>query len=169
MAAHRRRLDRPFGQDHPPDRIRAAKEAGETLARALARRGGLSPGTLARLRSAVKRYSVDVAVRLPPDLEVFLCDIVASGGNWLEAEKALAEAIRSAADTRAGDDPDDVITLLTDLKAELAYLPHTWRNRTWIALGERAGRELSGLDGCRRTGVMRCPWARHGFSSGRRR
>ena len=130
--------DRPFGQDHPQDRIRAAKEAGEALAEALAGRGDLSPGTLARLRSAVKRYSVDVTIRLPPDLEVFFSDIEASGGNWLEAEKALTGAIRSAADTRAGDDPDDVITLLADLKTELAYLPHSWPNRTWIAAARLA-------------------------------
>jgi hypothetical protein len=90
--------DRPFGQDHPQDGIRAAKEAGEALAEVLAGRGDLSPGTLARLRSAVKRYGVGVTIRLPPDLEVFFSDIEGSGGNWLEAEKALTGAIRSAAD-----------------------------------------------------------------------
>jgi len=149
--------DRPFGQDHPQDGIRAAREAGEALAEALAGRDDLSPGTLARLRSAVKRYSVDVTIRLPPDLEVFFSDIEASGGNWLEAEKALTGAIRSAADTRAGDDPDDVITLLANLKAELAYLPHSWPNRTWIAaarLAEVADDPLPWLHASIRRGFM---------------
>lgn len=149
--------DRPFGQDHPPDRIRAAKEAGEALAGELAGRGDLSPGTLARLRSAVKRYSIDVEVQLPPDLEVFFSDVEASSGNWLEAEKALTEAIRSAADTRAGDDPDDVITFLADLKTELAYLPHTWPNRAWIAaarLAEVADDPLPWLRASIRHGFM---------------
>ena len=125
--------DHPLGQDHPPDRIRAAKETGEALAKALAGRDDLSPGTLARLRSALKRYSVDIEIRLPADLEVYFSDVRASGGNWLEAENKLVDAIRSAADTRAGDDPDDAITFLSDLKKELAYLPHNWPNRTRIA------------------------------------
>ena len=73
--------DRPFGQDHPQDRIRAAKEAGEALAQALAGRDDLSPGTLARLRSIVKRFSVDITIRLPPDLEVFFSDIEPPAGT----------------------------------------------------------------------------------------
>ena len=91
--------------------------------------------------------------------------------DWLEAEKALTGAIRSAADTRAGDDPDDVITLLADLKAELAYLPHSWPNRTWIAaarLAEVADDPLPWLHASIRRGFMpegcafaeRCPIAR---------
>jgi hypothetical protein len=55
---------------------------------------------------------VDVTVQLPPDLDVFFRDIETPGADWLEAEKALADAIRAAADTRAGDDPDEVITFL---------------------------------------------------------
>jgi hypothetical protein len=125
--------DHPFGQDHPQDRTRAAREAGEMLAQALAERDDLSVGLLARLRAAVKRFSVNVTVRLPPDLEVFFSDIETPGGGWLQAEQALVSAIRSAADARAGDDPDDVIALLTEVKAELAYLPRSWPNRPRIA------------------------------------
>ena len=130
--------DHPFGQDHPQDRTRAAREAGETLARALAGRDDLSAGLLARLRSAVKRFSTSVTVPLPQDLEVFFSDIEASGTNWLQAEQALASAIRSAADVRAGDAPDDVIALLAEVKAELAYLPRSWPNRPGIAAARLA-------------------------------
>ena len=86
----------------------------------------------------MKRFSTGVTVRLPSELEVFFSDIEASGGNWLEAEKALATAIRSAADARAGHDPDDVIALLAEVKAELTYLPRSWPNRPGIAAGRLA-------------------------------
>ena len=125
--------DHPFGQDHPQDRTRAAREAGEMLAQALAERHDLSVGLLARLRAAVKRFSINVTVRLPPDLEVFFSDIETPGGDWLQAEQALVSAIRSSADARAGDDPEDVIALLAEVKAELAYLPRSWPNRPRIA------------------------------------
>lgn len=130
--------DQPFGQDHPQDRTRAAREAGETLARALARRDDLSAGLLARLRWAVKRFATGVTVQLPSGREAFFADVEASGENWLQAEQALASAIRSAADARAGDDPDDVIAFLAEVKAELAYLPRSWPNRPGIAAARLA-------------------------------
>lgn len=130
--------DHPFGQDHPQDRVLAAQEAGEGLARELAGRDDLSPGLLARLRSVVKRFDLEVAVSLPPEFEVFFSEMQASPGNWLEAEKALVRAINSAADARAADDPDHVIALLVEVKAELAYFPRSWPNRPWIATARLA-------------------------------
>jgi hypothetical protein len=149
--------DRPFGRDHPQGGIRAAKEAGEALARELAGRNDLSPGILARLRSAVKLFSVNITIQLPPDLEVFFSDMETSSGNFLEAEQALVDAIRSGADARAGDYPDDVITFLADLKTELAYLPRSWPNRPRVAaarLAEVAGDPLPWLHASIRHGFL---------------
>src|SRR6185437_5974997 len=75
--------DHPFGQDHPQDRVLAAQKAGKRLARELAGRDDLSPGLLARLRSVVKRFDLEVAISLPSEFEVFFSEIQASPGNWL--------------------------------------------------------------------------------------
>jgi hypothetical protein len=125
--------DRPFGGEHAPDRVHAAKQAGEALARELAGRGDLSPGLLARLRSAVTRLDADIEIRLTPDVAVYFSDIRGSGGQWQDAQRALTEAIHAAADARACDEPDDVVAFLADVKTELSHLPRSWPNRPGIA------------------------------------
>ena len=133
MAAHRRRLRPPLQGEHAPDRVHAAKEAGKALARELAERGDLSPGLLARLRSAVTRLDADIEIRLTPDVAVYFSDIRGSGGQWQDAQRALTEAIHAAADARARDEPDDVVAFLADVKTELSHLPRRWPNRPGIA------------------------------------
>jgi hypothetical protein len=133
--------DHPFGQNHPQDRIRAAQETGQALVGALAQREDLSIGNRARLRSVAERFNVAVAVELPEELAVFFTDIETHAQNWLEAEKSLVEDIGTAMDAWANDDPVRVVRRLSELKAELAYAPRQWPNRTVIAaarLAERA-------------------------------
>jgi hypothetical protein len=125
--------DHPFGQNHPQDSVRAAREAGEALAGALALREDLSVGNRARLRSVAERFDAPVAVDFPEKLAVFFSDVEALAGGWLEAEKVLAEGIRTAMDAWGGDDPARVVTRLSVLKAELAYAQRPWPNRTMIA------------------------------------
>jgi hypothetical protein len=125
--------DHPFGQNHPSDRVRAAQEAGEALIGSLALRDDLSVGIRARLRSVAERFDVAVDVDLPEELAVFFTDIEASTGDWLEAERALTEAIRTAVRAWAEDDPVHAVTRLLELKAELAFAERPWPDRTLIA------------------------------------
>jgi len=125
--------DHPFGQDHPQDRVRAAREIGDKLTAALALRQDLSAGNRARLRSAAARFGVAVSVELPPEFEIFFTDIEADSGNWLDTEKALIESIGAAMDGWANEDPVSVVARLTEIKAELAYAGRRWPDRTMIA------------------------------------
>jgi hypothetical protein len=125
--------DHPFSQDHPQDRVRAAREIGDKLTAALALRQDLSAGIRARLRSAAARFDVAVSVELPPEFEIFFTDIEVGSGNWLDTEKALIESIGAAMDGWATEDPVSVVARLTEIKAELAYAGRRWPNRTMIA------------------------------------
>jgi hypothetical protein len=130
--------DRPFGQDHPPrphprsqrGRGNARQGAGQTR-EPVSRHARAAPVR----REALQRRRRGPASSGPRSL---LLRHRSLRRNWLEAEQVLTEAIRSAADTRAGDDPDDVIAFLADLKTELAYLPHSWPNRTRMAAARLA-------------------------------
>jgi len=130
--------DHPFGQDHPQDSVRAAREAGQALTTALARREDLSVGNRARLRSVAKRFGIAAAVDLPGDIAVFFTDIEAAPGDWLEAEKILTENIAAVMDAWAGGDPASVVARLSELKAELTYAPRHWPDRTMIAAAKLA-------------------------------
>jgi hypothetical protein len=125
--------DHPFGRDHPQDTIAAAREAGTALAGALARREDLSTGNRARLRSAVGRFDVGVAVHLPKKIALFFADIETLSENLLEAETILAEIIRTTVDAWASDEPVHVIATLSDIKAELTYAQQSWPDRPLIA------------------------------------
>ena len=104
--------DHPFGQDHPQDRVRAAREIGDKLTAALALRQDLSAGNRERLRSAAARFDVAVSAGLPPEFEIFFTDVEAGSGNWLDTEKALIERIGAAMDGWATEDPVSVVARL---------------------------------------------------------
>jgi hypothetical protein len=125
--------DRPFGHDHPQDRVRAAREIGEALTYELAHCEDLSTGNRARLRSVAVRFGVAVAVGLPGELDIFFTDVEAFTGDWLEAEKVLVDGIRATMDEWVSDGPVNVIARLKDIKAELAYARNQWPDRTMIA------------------------------------
>lgn len=125
--------DHPFGQDHPQDSIRAAREAGNALTCALALREDLSMGNRARLHSVVERFDVAVAVEIPEELAIFFTNIETRAENWFEAEKILVQGIMATMDVWVHDDPVRVVERLSELKAELAYAPYQWSNRTLIA------------------------------------
>jgi hypothetical protein len=103
--------DHPFGQDHPQDRTRAAREAGETLARALAGRGDMSAGLLARLRSAVKRSRDEIAEILlrsePPATPVtgLAADALGTDDYLLLSKLTAIAALRLGASTQAAFHP----------------------------------------------------------------
>jgi hypothetical protein len=130
--------DHPFGQDHPQDSVRAAREAGQALTAALALREALSVGNRARLRSVAKCFDIAAAVDLPEELAVFFTDVEAAPGDWLEAEKILIENIATAVDAWVGEAPASVVARLSELKAELAYAPRHWPDRTLIAAARLA-------------------------------
>ena len=130
--------DRPFGQDHPQDRLRAARAIGEKLTEALALRQDLSSGNRSRLRSAVARFDVAVSVELPPEFEVFFTDIETSGANWLDTERSLIDNIWAVVDGWADEDPAAMVGRLSEIKAELAYAERSWPNRVMIATARLA-------------------------------
>jgi hypothetical protein len=164
--------DRPFGQDHPPDCVAAAKEVGKALVANLAARPDLSLGVRLRLQSTAAWHGVPVTVEIPADVEVLFRHLDRRQTRGQLAEQELVADLQQVGEAWASRDPAATTQRLVELRTELERANLRWPDRPAIvcaALADHVADPMAWLDAAEAAGLMPegCHFARRALVDGK--
>jgi hypothetical protein len=135
--------DRPFGLDHPQDRITMALRIARRAVQDIVSRDDLSVGLRARFNSIAGRHDLDIDTSLPADLACFFEDVHRNEvDDYIAAEQEVVRKVSSQAEQWIDDEPSNVVAKLSQLRVELAYTHTAWPNRILVACEAIAKRSM---------------------------
>jgi hypothetical protein len=131
--------DRPFGQAHSEEVMKAAREMGEDLFNQVAKLASGNRGVQHSIREISERFSIPIDQPVDDSYSAFFTDFERRP-DWQAGIKELQEGISAAVSGWAEESPTTVVPRLASLRNDLDLANLRWPDRIQMAFSAMADR-----------------------------